>query len=314
MKKIELGILEFGYGDKPNSMNIIEDILEYASKADQLNFSRFWLTEHHNPYAHHSYNNPEILIAIIGGITEKIRVGSGGSLIGYYSPYSLVQNYKLLNNIYSNRIDFGLSKGRPSNSHKHDFFNTGNQTFENKDYFQNLEKICELLQNEIKNYEEKDIVMPPFRGDIPSLWYLTNSYFSKDLIIDKQLNICRSLMHGLDVLDMSASKEILERIREDFYLKHEKNIEVSAAIAVSFSKSQKELDAMNENATNKKEAFKILAVDSYSLQDILLKFQFEYGIDEFMIYDTEKNIEKKTENLAIMNDTMKLSYKDMIAG
>lgn len=312
MKNIKLGILEFGQSDKPNSMSIIEEILTYASKADELNFSRFWLTEHHNSYVHHAYNNPEVLIAIIAGITEQIKVGSVGSLIGYYSPYSLAQNYKLLNNIYNNRIDFGLSKGRPSNSHKHNFFNTNNQSFDNLNYLENLENICDLLQNELSNYEDKDIIIPPFRGEVPCLWHLTNSYSTMDLVIDKQLNICRSLMHGLDVFDINPAKETLAVIRDQFYTKHNKNIEVSAAIAISFSKSEKELEEINKSSINRKEALKILAVDFYSFQDQLLKFQDLYGIDEFIIYDTEKNIDKKIENLVLINDAMKLSNESLI--
>lgn len=311
MKNIKLGILEFGLSDKLNSMNIIEDILAYASKADELNYSRFWLTEHHNPTVHHAYNNPEILITIIAGITEQIRVGSAGSLIGYYSPYSLAQNYKLLNNIYNNRIDFGLSKGRPSNSHMHNFFNTNNQSFKNLMFSENLENICDLFQNELSNYEQKDIVIPPFKGETPALWYLTNSYASMELAVDKQLNICRSLMHGLDVLNVDTDKQNLSNYRDQFYKKHKKHPEVAAAIAVSFSKSKKELEENDKKSKNRREAVKILALDFDSMEEKLLEFQEIYDINEFILYDTERNIDKKIENLVSINHVMELNHVEI---
>jgi luciferase family oxidoreductase group 1 len=301
-KELKIGLLEFGLSDRQNSLQALEDIFTYATKADELGYSRFWISEHHRQNSIQSYNNPEILISLIAGMTENIRVGSAGSLIGYYSPYSLVQNYKLLNNIYNNRIDFGLSKGRPENSHLHNFFNLKDQSYENKMYLKNLEGICDLLHNEEKNYEEKKIVIPPFKGDIPSLWYLSNSYKWKDLAIEKGLNICRSLMHGLDVMEYSEDREGLLEYKEKFYLENNKKPEIATAIAISFSESKEEIEEKESKKTNRREALKVIAVSENTFNQTLLDLQYRYNIDEFIIYDTEKNIDKKIENLNLIKE------------
>ena len=63
---MKIGILEQGKRSKnENSLTTVEDIIEYALQADELGFSRFWLTEHHYSFVSHSYTNPDILISII---------------------------------------------------------------------------------------------------------------------------------------------------------------------------------------------------------------------------------------------------------
>jgi len=306
-KNIKVGLIDFGVSERQNSLDALQDLFDYAIVADKLGFSRFWLSEHHRASTLHPYNNPEILISIIAGMTDNIKVGGAGSLVGYYSPYSLVQNYKLLNNIYNNRIDFGLSKGRPENSHKHDFFNLtfDYKTYDNKMYLKNLKGICDLLHNEEENYKEKNIVIPPFMGRAPSLWYLSNSYRLKDLAIDNQLNICKSLMHGLDVFNYDPDLEGLQEYKERFEQRHNRKPEVAMAIAVSFSKSKKELEEKEANQTNKGEGLKIISLTEDTISETLKGFQKKYGIDEFIIYDTESNIDKKIENLNLIQKHIK---------
>ncbi|UTD15087.1 LLM class flavin-dependent oxidoreductase [Tenacibaculum mesophilum] len=299
---LKIGILEFAASNKQNSMHAIEDIFTYACRADELNFSRFWLTEHHRASAVHPYNNPEILMTLIAGMTENIRIGSAGSLIGYYSPYSLAQNYKLLNNIYNNRIDFGLSKGRPENAHQHNFFNLNNSTFENTMYEKNLQAICELLHEEEKKYNESKIVLPPFKGIAPSLWYLSNSYRKKDLAIKNKLNICRSLMHGLDVFEYDEDLKGLQEYKEEYYQTNGQLPEVAIAIAVTFSKTKEQVEQEEKKYKNKREGLKIIPVNKYTFLEKLEKIQKAYGVNEVIICDTEKDIEAKLENLELIKE------------
>ncbi|MGB3342806.1 MAG: LLM class flavin-dependent oxidoreductase [Aequorivita sp.] len=106
---VKLGLLEQGKtNENINSLKTIEHIIDYAIAAEKKGFSRFWLTEHHYSFPPHPYTNPDILISIIAGMTEKIKIGSAGVLINLHSPLSIVTNYKLLNNLFYDRIDLGL--------------------------------------------------------------------------------------------------------------------------------------------------------------------------------------------------------------
>lgn len=48
-----------------------------AQTADRAGYQRYWLAEHHNMPAV-AATNPAVLIAMVAGATERIRVGSGG--------------------------------------------------------------------------------------------------------------------------------------------------------------------------------------------------------------------------------------------
>ncbi|WP_431214040.1 LLM class flavin-dependent oxidoreductase [Puia sp. P3] len=86
MTNVKIGILELGYRTGSDSLSIVNDILQYGIKAEELNFSRLWLAEHHNAHPLHPYTNPEIVMTLLAGFTDRIRIGSAGALIGYSSP------------------------------------------------------------------------------------------------------------------------------------------------------------------------------------------------------------------------------------
>lgn len=114
MNQITLGLLEFGYHQKnTNSLSVIQDVIDYVVKADELGFSRVWLTEHHNFYRTSPWSNPEMLLPVLLGSTERIRIGMAGILINYHSPYRVALNFKLLANLYPRRVDLGLANGTP---------------------------------------------------------------------------------------------------------------------------------------------------------------------------------------------------------
>jgi luciferase family oxidoreductase group 1 len=305
MSNLKISLLELGERDNENSLSTINDIIQYAVKADELNFQRIWLAEHHSFNVLHPYTNPEILITLIAGSTNKIRVGSGGALIGYHSPYLLASNYKLLNNIFSDRIDFGLSKGRPSNSDKHNYFRLPEKNHIEL-FSSNLQAICDLFQNEIENFEKAEIVLPPFSGKVPELWYLSNSYVHLSLSIEKKLNYCRSLIHGLDVLNMGFEKDKITEYRERFSKVNGYEPSVALAVAISFTKSKEEIEEYERTVINRQEAFKIISATSNSLYDLLAEYERSYGISEFIIHDTERNNEERLNNLGQISEIFSL--------
>lgn len=305
MKNIKLGLLDLGYRNNKNSLQTINDIIEYGIRAEELNFSRIWLAEHHNNNSLHAYNNPEILLTLIAGNTNKIKVGSAGSLIGYYSPYSLVQNYKLLSNIFHNRIDFGLSKGKPSHSHLHEYFLIPDKEHINL-FFDNLESITEMFYEEESLFDKKNIIIPPYGGIYPSLWYLSNSYKDFQIAIEKKLNYCRSLIHGLDRLNDDFEKEELIEYKNKFYKYNGFYPEIALALAITFTKTEDEISKEESKISNIREAFTIIPITQDTLYEKIYSYRELYGIDEFILYDTEEDNVKKIENITRISEKFKL--------
>ncbi|TQE98635.1 MAG: LLM class flavin-dependent oxidoreductase [Spiribacter salinus] len=80
---------------------------ELARIAEELGYTRFWLSEHHNtPYL--ASAAPEILTAHVAAVTRRIRVGAGAVLLPNYSPLKVAEVFRLLHALHPERIDLGI--------------------------------------------------------------------------------------------------------------------------------------------------------------------------------------------------------------
>jgi luciferase family oxidoreductase group 1 len=87
-----------------------------ARDAEALGYHRFWVAEHHSDAALASAA-PEVLVAAIAAQTERMRIGSGGVLLPYYTPFKVAEQFNLLEALFPGRIDLGL--GRSGGSERH---------------------------------------------------------------------------------------------------------------------------------------------------------------------------------------------------
>ncbi len=87
----------------------IAETIELAKLADRLGYHRYWLAEHHNSSVL-ADPCPEILAARVAAETRRIRVGTGGVLLPYYSPLKVAEVFRMLETMYPGRIDLGLGR------------------------------------------------------------------------------------------------------------------------------------------------------------------------------------------------------------
>lgn len=87
----------------------IEETLELARVTERCGYHRYWLAEHHSTPGLAGCA-PEILIARVASVTERMRVGSGGVMLSHYSPLKVAENFSLLATMYPDRIDLGLGR------------------------------------------------------------------------------------------------------------------------------------------------------------------------------------------------------------
>ena len=83
--------------------------LALAEVADRTGYRRYWVAEHHNMPAV-AATNPAVLIAMIAGATERIRVGSGGVMLPNHAPLVVAEQFALLEAAYPGRIDLGIGR------------------------------------------------------------------------------------------------------------------------------------------------------------------------------------------------------------
>jgi len=80
-----------------------------ARRAESAGFHRYWVAEHHNMPAVAS-TNPPVLIAMLAGATQQLRVGSGGIMLPNHAPLVVAEQFALLEAAYPGRIDLGIGR------------------------------------------------------------------------------------------------------------------------------------------------------------------------------------------------------------
>jgi luciferase family oxidoreductase group 1 len=87
----------------------LRNSLDLARHADRLGFTRYWVAEHHNMPSIAS-SAPDIMVGQIAGVTDRIRVGSGGVMLPNHAPLVVAERYKVLEGLFPGRIDLGLGR------------------------------------------------------------------------------------------------------------------------------------------------------------------------------------------------------------
>ncbi len=83
--------------------------LDLARLAEQLDYRRYWLAEHHNMPGIASAATA-VLIGHVAGGTSRIRVGAGGIMLPNHAPLQVAEAFGTLASLYPGRIDLGLGR------------------------------------------------------------------------------------------------------------------------------------------------------------------------------------------------------------
>jgi luciferase family oxidoreductase group 1 len=87
----------------------LRNTLDLARLADELGYARYWVAEHHGtPML--AGAAPEVLLAAIGSVTERIRIGSGGVMLPHYSPLKVAEEFSILGGLFGERVDLGVGR------------------------------------------------------------------------------------------------------------------------------------------------------------------------------------------------------------
>ena len=94
-------------GDR--SHRALTDAIELAQLLEGFGYYRYWLAEHHAPWSAHS--SPEILVPTIASRTSRVRVGTAGILLRYYTPVKIADQFLTLARLFPQRIELGVAWG-----------------------------------------------------------------------------------------------------------------------------------------------------------------------------------------------------------
>lgn len=306
MGKISLSILEFGYRHDTYSQDAILEIVEYARNADQAGFSRIWLGEHHSQMNKSCWSSPEMMIPILLGSTDRINVGTGGTLINYYSPYEKATNYKFLANLYPGRVDLGFANGSTNITVAKALFNRRIRKYPDN-FLSNIKWIAEAYMNE-ELLQGQGVLIPPYGGDVPDLYLLSSSGFKNlDMAIKCKLNYSKSMFHS--TLNIDFEKDNIERFRDNFYKANGVLPKINMCfMGICNANDAKAIKSAKEymKAHIGGPLYNEIVGGPSKFFDQLNEYSLKFGVDEFLLFDCSLSNEEKIEAVHLLSDKFKL--------
>lgn len=80
-----------------------------AQAAEAAGYKRYWLAEHHNMTGIASAAT-SVLIGHVAGLTQRMRIGSGGIMLPNHAPLVIAEQFGTLAELYPDRIDLGIGR------------------------------------------------------------------------------------------------------------------------------------------------------------------------------------------------------------
>ena len=205
VSRIKLGVLDacvLHRGDTAHS--VFSSTLAQAKWCEALGYQRYWLTEHHAMNLAHS--NPELLLAIIGSHTKKIRIGIAGVLLSLYPPLRVADTYRTLASMFTGRVDLGIARGLPPISRLRALTTFSTNEEAHSTFAHKAETLLQILRGE---HELKPV---PAAGPNPAIWFLGSTQASAELAS----HLGARYSHALFLNQEDGSGKIMDIYRHEF--------------------------------------------------------------------------------------------------
>ena len=151
--------------------------LELARHAERLGYQRYWLAEHH-AIAALADPCPEVLLARLGAETKRLRIGTGGVLLPYYSPFKVAEVFRMLEALYPGRVDLGIGRA-PGGDARTAHAVGGGQLPTAEDFPQRVWELVAHLDGALpEDHPHRHVRLQPGGDTAPEVWLLGSSDYS----------------------------------------------------------------------------------------------------------------------------------------
>jgi len=151
--------------------------LELARHAERLGYHRYWLAEHH-AIAALADPCPEVLLARLGAETKRLRIGTGGVLLPYYSPFKVAEVFRMLEALYPGRVDLGIGRA-PGGDVRTAHAVGGGQLPTAEDFPQRVWELVAHLDGALpEDHPHRHVRLQPGGDTAPEVWLLGSSDYS----------------------------------------------------------------------------------------------------------------------------------------
>lgn len=164
---LDLAPIGTGYG----SRDALANTGQLARLAERLNYTRFWLAEHHGMPSIAS-SSPEILIEHVASLTERIRVGAGGIMLPNHAALRIAEAFHTLEALHPGRIDLGIGRAPGSDP----VTSSALRPFDAEQFPSQLAELFALSRSEFpEGHPFHKVRVVPSDVELPPVWLLGSS-------------------------------------------------------------------------------------------------------------------------------------------
>jgi luciferase family oxidoreductase group 1 len=254
--------------------------VELAQLADDLGYTRYWCAEHHglrgvsNPC-------PEVMLARLGSVTQRIRLGSGGVMLPYYSPFKVAEQFMMLEALFPNRIDLGVGRAPGGDMRTAQAVAAGD--YNRGDIFpQQVADLVGLMNGTLPaDHIAQGVLLQPQIDTRPQLWVLGSSEFGG--LLAAQLGIRFAFAHFINA---HFGHQVAHDYRERFKAGNEAQPYLAAAVFVICADTEQEAADL-EKAVDLRRVQMAYGLNA-PIPTIEQGLAQEYGGREQLVIDREK--------------------------
>ena len=171
-----LDLAPVGEGSTPGAA--LRSSLVLAAEAERLGYTRYWVAEHHNMPGIAS-SSPPVLLAHAAGVTDTIRLGSGGVMLPNHSSLVVAEQFGMLEALHPGRIDLGIGRAPGTDGLTARALRRSPGALAVDDFPDQLVELMGYFTGELPaGHPYATITATPGLGHRPALWLLGSSDYS----------------------------------------------------------------------------------------------------------------------------------------
>ena len=183
LSKTALSVLDLvPIRDDGDATQALHNALTLARHVEQLNFSRYWVAEHHNMDGIAS-SATAVLLGYLAAGTSSLRLGSGGIMLPNHAPLVVAEQFGTLASLYPGRIELGLGRA-PGSDQRTAYALRRDRLGSSDDFPRDVEELQHYFGPQQPG--QGVIAMPGAGTEVP-IWLLGSSLFSAQLAAAKGL-------------------------------------------------------------------------------------------------------------------------------
>lgn len=317
--------------ENKSTNEMFKQTIDLAKRLDEIGYKRLWFAEHHGSEFQLS-SAPEISATYMSGQTDKISVGTGGTMIMHYSPLKIAETFKTMAALTPGRVDLGLGRA-PGGSHVAIKALGEGKEFHPTDLYDKIKTILQYLTDEERSeslYNRID-ALPKNLEVLPMPWLLGSSgnsamkagemgvgytfakFFGIEGVPDDIFEYYRSHFepstflkepYGISTYQIvvAETKEEADELAKPLEINRYQMAtgRISGILTVESAKEVEITQQMEAVIDHQYQERFLIKGTPEEVKDILLEEQEKYGFDEAMVYSPISDHEKRLKSYELL--------------